>query len=387
MQITEASLISSRRKLFLRDSLAFFVLTLATIVLFVVTLLLFRSFTTHRAELAVRWAARGEAALKQGHPEQAVPALRSALIYAPDERSYQMMLAQALGDSGHAEEATNYFLNLWEAQPGDGVINLQLARLARRRAAKDEAIHYYRAAIFGNWEGEGVQRRREARLELANYLIDQGDLAMAQTELLIAASNAPPGAGLELLFGDELVRAADARDALLYYQKAISQDPRNPTAYEKAGRLAYQMGDYARARNWLERAVRESGGTAVEANALLKNTERLLVLSPAAARSAKEQITRLLDDEAIAKTRWMGCVATLGKEEPLPAVQALNARWTQADGISTRDALAVDQGNEDTVTGLIDESEMLAENLCGAPTGDDALLLLLAKNEQHEGPR
>lgn len=384
MQITEASLISSRRKLFLRDSLTFFVLTLATIVLFVLTLLLFRSFTTHRADLAVRWAARGEAALKQGRPEQAVPALRTALIYAPDERSYQMMLAQALGDSGHAEEATNYFLNLWEAQPGDGVINLQLARLARQRGAKDEAIRYYRAAIFGNWGDEGVERRREARLELANYLIEQGDVTMAQTELLIAASNAPPGAGLEILFGDELVRAADPTDALLYYQKAIAQDPRNPAAYEKAGRLAYQVGDYVRARNWLEHAVRESGGTATAADALLKNTDRLLVLSPAAARTDKDRITRLLDDEVIAKRHWNACVATLSKETPLPAVQSLSARWTQADGISTRSALAADQSNEDTLRGLINESEMLAADLCGAPTGDDALLLLLAKNEQHD---
>jgi tetratricopeptide (TPR) repeat protein len=387
MQITEASLISSRRKLFLRDSLTFFVLTLATIVLFILTLLLFRSFTTHRADLAVRWAARGEAALKQGHPEEAVPALRTALIYAPDERSYQMMLAQALGDSGHLEEATNYFLNLWEAQPGEGVINLQLARLARRRGAKGEAIRYYRAAIFGNWDGEGVERRREARLELANYLIDQGNLAMAQTELLIAASNAPPGAGLEILFGDELVRAADPADALLYYQKAIAQDPRNPAAYEKSGRLAYQMGDYVRARNWLEHAVRESGGTATGADALLKNAERLLVLSPAAARTDKDRITRLLHGKVIAKKRWDVCVATLSKETPLPAVQSLNARWAQADGISARSALAADQSNEDTLTELINESEMLAADLCGAPTGDDALLLLLAKNQAHEGQR
>jgi tetratricopeptide (TPR) repeat protein len=391
MQITEASLISSRRKLFLRDSLTFFVLTLATIVLFVLTLLLFRSFTTHRADLAVRWAARGETALKQGHPDQAVPALRTALIYAPDERSYQMMLAQALGASGHAEEATNYFLNLWEAQPGDGVINLQLARLARQRGAKEEAIRYYRAAIFGNWQGEGVQRRREARLELANYLIEEGDLATARTELLIAASNAPPGAGLEILFGDELVRAADPADALLYYEKAIAQDPRNPAAYEKAGRLAYQIGDYARARNWLELALRESGGTLTDgpngAATLLKNAERLLVLSPDVARTAKDRITRLLDEKAIAKRRWTACAATLGKEGPLPAVQSLSARWAQADGISTRDALAADQANEDMLTSLINQSEMMAADLCGAPTGDDALLLLLAKQEQHEGPR
>jgi tetratricopeptide (TPR) repeat protein len=387
MQMTEASLISSRRKLFLRDSLTFFVLTLATIVLFVLTLLLFRSFATHRADLAVRWAARGEASLKQGHPDQAVPALRTALIYAPETRSYQMMLAQALGDSGHVEEATNYFLNLWEAQPGEGVINLQLARLARRRGAQDETIRYYRAAIFGNWEGEGVERRRDARLELANYLIEQGNLSMAQTELLIAASNAPPGAGLEILFGDELVRASDPTNALLYYQKAIAQDPRNPMAYEKAGRLAYQMGGYVHARNWLEHAVRESGGTATGADALLKNAERLLVLSPAAARTDKDRITRLLDDKAIAKKRWNACAATLSKEAPLPAVQSLSTRWTQADGISTRRALAADQSNEDTLTGLIDESETLAADLCGAPAGDDVLLLLLAKQEQHEGQR
>ncbi len=386
MQITEASLISSRRKLFLRDSLTFFVLTLATIVLFVLTLLLFRSFTTHRADLAVRWAARGKAALQQGHPDQAVPALRTALVYAPDERSYQMMLAQALGDSGHAEEATNYFLNLWEAQPGDGVINLQLARLARQRGAKQEAIRYYRAAIFGNWEGEGVERRRETRLELANYLIDQEELVMAQTELLIAASNAPPGAGLELLFGDELVRAEDPANALLYYQKAIAQDPRNPVAYEKAGRLAYQMGDYARSRIWLELGVRESGEAAGAADAtLLRNAGRLLVLSPEAAPSTKDRITRLLDEKAIAKTRWTACAATLTKQDP--AVQALNARWEQADAISTRDALAAELGNEDILTSLINGSEMLAAKLCGEPTGDDALLLLLAKNAQHEGAR
>jgi tetratricopeptide (TPR) repeat protein len=267
------------------------------------------------------------------------------------------------------------------------VINLQLARLARRRGAQDEAIRYYRAAIFGNWEGEGVERRRDARLELANYLIDQGNLSMAQTELLIAASNAPPGAGLEILFGDELVRASDPTDALLYYQKAIAQDPRNPAAYEKAGRLAYQMGDYLRARNWLEHAVRESGGTATGADGLLKNAERLLVLSPAAARTDKDRITRLLDDKAIAKKHWDACVATLSKETPLPAAQSLSARWIQADGISTRSALAADQSNEDTLTGLINESEMLAADLCGAPTGDDALLLLLAKNEPHEGQR
>jgi tetratricopeptide (TPR) repeat protein len=299
-----------------------------------------------------------------------------------------MMLAQALGDSGHAEEASNYFLNLWEARPGDGVINLQLARLARRRAARTEAIRYYRAAVFGSWDGDGVERRREVRLELANYLIEQGDLPAAQTELLIAASNAPPGAGLEILFGDELQRANDPANALLYYQKAIAQDPRNSEAYAKAGRLAYQMGEYGKARGLLEHAVRVSGGDPGDGvEALLHTVERLLVLSPAAARREHERITRLLEDKAIAKRRWDACAVQVSKQGAPTAVQALNARWAQTQGISTRQELGADQNNEDVLTSLIHDSETKAAEQCGAPTGDDALLLLLAQNAQREEQR
>src|SRR6185437_14555862 len=99
MSKTEVSL--AKRRLFLRDSLTFVVLTLLTGVLFLVTLFLFRSFTSHRAELAVRWSGRGKAALDAGKPDQAMVALRTALSYAPDTRSYELLLAQALADSGH----------------------------------------------------------------------------------------------------------------------------------------------------------------------------------------------------------------------------------------------------------------------------------------------
>ena len=54
---------SLKRKLILRDSLTFLSLLLVTIVLFLLTFFLFRSFTTHREELAQRWSARGQAAI------------------------------------------------------------------------------------------------------------------------------------------------------------------------------------------------------------------------------------------------------------------------------------------------------------------------------------
>ena len=105
---------SVKRRLILRDALTFLSLALITAVLFAVTLFLFRTFAAHRHELAQRWAARGQAALVSGHPDQAMVALRAALSHAPGERSYELLLAQALADAGHTEEAYNYFLGLWE---------------------------------------------------------------------------------------------------------------------------------------------------------------------------------------------------------------------------------------------------------------------------------
>lgn len=348
------------------------------------TLLLFNSFKTHREDLAVRWAQRGQAALNE-KPQEAVVALRTALRYAPDDRGDQLMLAEALENSGHTDEATSYFLNLWETQPGDGKINVQLARLARKKGDREDAVRYYRAAVFGSWEGDGVVRRRDARLELANYLIDQREFGMAQNELLIAGGNAPADPGLELGFGDALLRAGDANDALKYYQKAMAQAPRSAVVYEKAGRLAYSMGHYARALTWLERAARESAGapgTAVEKDdmlTLLKNSERLLVLDPVRGTTQKDRIGRVLNDLAVAKRRFSGCMAAVSADGSAPAsMQALSARWAVAQGISTRTTMLEEPENEGILMGLVGDTEVLTAQLCGEPAGDDALLLLLA---------
>lgn len=79
-----------KRKLILRDSLVFLSLILITSVLSAFTLFLFRSFMEHRADLAQRWASRGEIALKANHPEQAIAAYRTALSYSPDEHDYEL---------------------------------------------------------------------------------------------------------------------------------------------------------------------------------------------------------------------------------------------------------------------------------------------------------
>jgi len=395
MSTIETQLKTSKRQLVIHDGVAFLVLLAVTGVLFAVTLFLFRSFSAHRAEIARQAGEDGRLALAQGRPRDAIADLRTALSYAPYERSYELLLAQALGEDGRLDEAINYFLNLWESQPGDGFINLQLARLERKRNdlqkndrqrnGPQAAINYYRASIFGSWNGDGVIHRRDVRLELANYLIEQKQFALAQTELLIASTNAPQLPGLHVTLGDALIRAQDETGAMKEYQRAILEDPTDAIAYERAGRLAYKNGDYAHARDWLEKALRESAGAVSNAAepegdtaALLKNAERLLVLEPDLAPNRSARIDRILDDRAIAKKRFDACL----KQETYPdtSLDTLAARWAASTSNSTRAALLRDDSNADLVRSLTDDTETTTARLCGAPQGDDALLLLLAQH-------
>jgi len=198
----------TRRELLLHDALAFLALTLVTAVLFVMTLFLFRSFTNHRAEEARAWTAKGQQTLNAGDTEDAVKAFRIALTFAPGTPANELLLAQSLAAAGptHTEEAYNSFLGLWEAHPGDGQINLQLARLAARRGDSAAAVRFYRAAIDGRWDENGAVHRREGRLELARFLIAQHNNAAAHEELMVVAGNWPRDEGVQGEVNDLLAK-------------------------------------------------------------------------------------------------------------------------------------------------------------------------------------
>lgn len=219
-----------RRRLILRDSLNVLGLVLTIAALFVVTLFLFRSFTAHRADLAQRWSARGRMALQAGRPDDAITALRTALVYEPGTPDNELLLAEALEQTNRpeqAEESYQYLTGLWTADPGYGPINLQLARLERRRDQPQDAINSYRAAIYGTWQGGGLEERAAVRLELAQYLIAQHDLKAAHLELLIAGGDAPETYERDMQIGGLLEQAAAASDAEAYYRRALQAAKRN----------------------------------------------------------------------------------------------------------------------------------------------------------------
>jgi Flp pilus assembly protein TadD len=372
---------TAKRRLILRDSLTFLSLIAITILLFAVTLLLFRSFQAHREELSKRWADRGLAAFRANRPEQAIISYRTALSYAPDERSYELLLAEALGQAGRTEESYNYFTSLWEARPGDGFINLQLARLAAKKRDVQGAVNFYRASIYGTWEGDGVERRREVRLELARYLIAEHQPGTARAELLIAGGNAPNIPELDITLAGLLEQTGASTEALAFDQKALLVRPRDPAALTNAGRLAYAMGDYAAARMLLERALHEQPQDDQVAT-LLAHAERILQLIPSDTLPERERVDRILAARAIAKKRLADCAASI--TAPQNPLRPLLDRWTSEDGTS-RSALLHDSDKQKAVLQLTYDTEIETSQRCAAPQGDDALLLLLARASTLEG--
>ena len=381
-----ASTQATRKSLILRDSLAFLVLAVVTFVLYGITSLLFHSFAERRLDVGRQYAHAGEAALAAGDAEAAINAFRTAATYAPAERSYQVYLAESLAQGHHTEEARNYFVNLLDGHPSDGCVNLELARLERQQGNVHPAVDYYRAATFGSWEGGAQNLRRQARAEFADYLIEAGDLPAAKGELLIMASNAPDTEPLDLMLGDSFLRAQDPPDASTYYKRAIALEPHDPIALFKAGSVAYSSGDYASAHHYLDLALRESPETSLKPQdaenlaVLASNVSRLMELTLSSELPADDRADHLANAATIARVRLTTCQAAWARRlSPPSALSDLTGRWVDAEAILHQPQALREAKNQNSLAHLIYETETQTAQICGAPSGDDALLLQLAK--------
>ena len=377
-----------RRRLIVRDSIFFLMLAVVCIALFFVTLFLFRSFSSHRVDLAKRWYDRGARDLSAHLPAQAVMDLQTALAYAPEERSYQLLLAEALSDVGNTAEAYSYFMNLWEVEPGSGLLNLQLARLSAKMGRADDAVHSYRASIYGTWEGDGTVRRREVRLELIRYLLDKQDYAKAQAELLIAAGNASEDTSARLQLAELMLETGDDNAALAQYEKAIHLQPSDWRAYEAAGQLAFRMGHYSTAHRYLEDAARRhamtnDGSLSAVSSRMLSQSARILEIFPGTDLPANLRLARIVGAIHTAQSRLKACHAQVANNAAsVAALQTADALWNNGHVGSVIKKLRGDLQQQDAAIQNIFQTEQITREVCGEPNGDDQLLLLTSRSPE-----
>lgn len=363
-------------------------LILSTVTLYAITSFLFGSFSARRVELGREFAVSGQQALSKGNAEEAVHDLRISLSYAPDEMNNRLVLAEALAQAHHTEEARSYFLGLLDEQPADGFVNLQLARLTRQRKETQAAIGYYRAAAVGNWNGDSINERFHVQTELADYLIALGDLPSARAELLIASADAPDDAAIYTTLGESFERANDPTDALELYQKAIRVNPDASDAVYKAGRVAYQLGEFSTAARLLSLARRTDVRTklgdedAKEAEHLLESSRRIQGLTLSADLPTSDRVEHILRALTIAKARFESCAARPNASQWSSDLQGLENGWNNAEAVRSQRSLLEDAAQQQNMVNLIFTTEEVTARLCGAPSGDDALLLQLANSSR-----
>src|SRR5215471_13972350 len=210
-------------------------LSILAVIFFLSVTGLSRVYHVQRASLGNRWFSRGVTDLNAKHYDAAVTDFRAALLYSRDDYSYQLNLAEALIGLGRTSEAFAYLLNLWDREPENGQVNLELARIMARRGQIDQAVRYYHNAVYAAWPPGEESERRNARLELIELLLQAKRQGDAQAQLMALTANAGDEPPLQQRIGDLFIQSGDYERALAAYQNILKADDHNAAALAGAG--------------------------------------------------------------------------------------------------------------------------------------------------------
>jgi tetratricopeptide (TPR) repeat protein len=372
-------------RLYLRQRPAMLgLLTASALLFFLIVTGLSRVYHAQREALGDRWFDRGVAHLNAKRYEPAVTEFRAALLYSRDNYAYQLNLAEALIGTGQTGQAYAYLLNLWDREPENGRVNLELARIVAARGQTQQAIRYYHDAVYAAWPENQESQRQEARLELIDLLLRSKANAPAQAELIALSANEAEEPALEDRLGDLFMRAGDHERALAAYRLGLKSDQHDAAALAGAGNAAFQLGRYRLAEHYFEGAVAANANDQASAERL-KMTEMVLRTDPFQPEISLGERNRLVVQAfATAGRRLMNCAkaknaaAKTGSTEP-----NLVDEWTSLKPRVSLRNLERNPLLADRAMSLVFRIEKRTSVLCESPTATDSALLLISK--LHEG--
>ena len=238
----------------LRRPIYVFALSLFATGFFAFTFTISRRFEEKRNNLSSYWFEQGQEELDEGKPQNAVPDLRAAVFYSHQNPRYVFNLARALAAADRVPEARSYFLNLLDEEPGNGSINLELARLAAKDNDANQARRYFNGAIYGAWDSDPVSRRQQVRQELINFLIGADLKTQARGELMSYTAEMPNTPNAQLWVARAFTKLGDDRNALDFYIAASRTNRRDVAALLGAGWAAFRLGRYHEALEYFKGA-------------------------------------------------------------------------------------------------------------------------------------
>jgi tetratricopeptide (TPR) repeat protein len=334
---------------------------------------LVRGARTRRQHIAVDWAARGDRDLKAGRADRAAEEYRSAQEYAREKDAYRLELAEALIASRHTDQARGQLLALWAENPADAFVNLELGRIAAGQGDTSEAMRFYHAAIDGAWRQDALVSRRNARIELARYLIGKGDRTKAQAELIALVDELPPDAPVMTDTAAMLLESGSPQRAEAVLTKVLTLSPRDGRALQLAGEAAFSLADYHSAARYFDQAA-GAGALDADHQRMRNLSTRVLTVDPfARGISSRARVRRVIEAFHIAQQSLDRC--------PADALPDLRARVAAAEPKTTERVLAQDPDAVDETISLLTDIEG-ATIACGPGGNDDAALRLVLKQRR-----
>ena len=355
-------------------------LTLLAVAFFLAVAGLSRVHQAQRQAIGERWFNRGIADLNAKRYDAAVTDLRAALLYAPDAYSYQLKMAEALIGQGHTGQALAYLTNLWDREPENAVVSLELARIAAQREQTDDAIRYYRNAVYAVWPGDQEGMRLDARLELIDLFLRIRDRAQAQGELIALEASAGRDPVRQERIGELFLRAEDYEHARQAFDTVLKLDRHNAAAMAGAGYAAFELGQYRSAQNYLQAALAANANDTASADRL-KITQMVLHMNPFRRQISVSERDRIVVEAfqtAGERLRTCKLPAATGGSQP-----SLNDEWAQLKPQITGSGLQRNPDLVETAMDVVFRIERETTTTCGSPTGIDLALLLISK--MHEG--
>ncbi len=342
-----------------------------------------RAYHAQRDALGNRWFSRGVADLNARHFDSAVTDLRAALLYSRDDYDYQLNLAEALIGQNRTGEAYSYLVNLWDRQPENGVVNLDLARIAAQRGQTEQAQRYYHNAIYATWPSDQEGKRRDTRLELIEYLLSINAKAQAQSELIALEENLEEDPSQQKRVGDLFLRAQDYEHALASYRLSLRSDRHNKAVLAGAGWAAFQLARYPLAERYLQAAIVGNPSDTQSADRL-RTTELVLRMDPFRRQISVAERNRIVVEAfATAGKRLSSCATPKASVASTRSQPSLGDSWAKMKPRISEQQLRRNPDLVEEAMDLVFEIERQTSANCGTPAGADLALLLIAK--LHEG--
>jgi tetratricopeptide (TPR) repeat protein len=338
-----------------------------------------RGYQGQRASLAERWAARGVNDLNAARYQPAVEDFRSALLYKRDDGAYQLSLAEALMGLHRDSEARAYLVNLWDREPDNGMVSIELARIYASRDETEQALRYYHNAIYGTWSGNTDIETRKARLELIAYLMRIDARQQADAELIdLAAASVAGDAAEQIKLGQMFMNVGDNQRALGAFQAAMEREHRNQQALAGAGEAAFRLGMFPLAERYLTRAhALAPDDTEIERR--LNMAQIVLHWDPFRPQVAVAERRRIAMEAFAASGERLKTCST-----PTPQEQTLTQQWRNLAPEVTEGSIDREPDMVNTIMQLAFAIEKQTASNCGKQNNADRALLLVANLHEED---